>query len=213
MSSQLSSSDLEFIDARMRKFSQDFDSLIDRFAADYIQVQSPEKPKGLFDIPITHKTIRDIIAEIERNQSFEYFLDVCLEVFWNRLELCLSNVHTVIDIEIKSELTQLFAVLRSDLKRLAGEYNISELDVAILTAQTRAQQALEQVKNWFRLANVRSEREFSFEELVDIGVECVTNIHPDFSPSVDIAFSHETFPPFRQLTMFSDIFFIVFDNI
>ena len=41
----------------------------------------------------------------------------------------------MIDIEIKSELTQLFAVLRSDLKRLAGEYNISELDVAILTAQ------------------------------------------------------------------------------
>ena len=77
MSSQLSSSDLEFIDARMRKFFPGkgfWISLIDRFAADYIQVQSPEKPKGLFDIPITHKkTIRDIIAEIEaQSVSSEY---------------------------------------------------------------------------------------------------------------------------------------------
>jgi len=202
------------IDTRLRRFSAEFDSFVDRFASEYIQVRSADKQEGIFHLPLTVLLVRFVAAEISAKTTFEGFLDICSNLFWEMLDACLHDAHQLIDRKLRPELTHLFESLRSDLNNLDEPYAISELDAAILNAQTRTQQKLEQVKDWFQVAKTLADRTFTFEEIVDIGLECVTNVHPGFRPRLTLNVSSEDSSlRFKQLSLFSDIFFIVFDNI
>jgi hypothetical protein len=202
------------IDEHLCSFSGKFDAFVDRFAGDYIQIRSDDKPKGLFELPLNVLVVRALASEISTKVAFEEFIDVCAELFWQLLEPCLRNVHQTIDSTLRPELTGLFESLRTELNKLEVQYLISELDAAILNAQTKAQQKLEQVKDWFRIAKPLTERYFTFEEMVDIGLECVTNAHPDFRPRFNVSLSaKDSTIRYGQLSLFSDIFVIVFDNV
>ena len=61
------------------------------------------------------------------------------------------------------------------------------------------------------MLNQRLSRCFPFSDLIDIGIQCVKNSHSDFDPIVKKIIGK--LPEFIELILFSDMFFIIFDNI
>jgi len=202
---------LSAIDNRLRSFSKDFDDLIETFARNYVQVQSPEKKTGLFKVSLTVISLRALAVDITSASTFDDFLDACFARFWESVESALKGVRSYIDGTVKPQLNRLFVKLESDIESLAEDVPSPELNRSIRIAQTGAQQAVEQVKDWLRIAKPLAEPVFSCEHLVDIGLQCVKKIHRDFYPLITEELGEV--PELVGLTLFSDIFFIIFDNI
>lgn len=200
------------LDARLRAFSAEYDALIDRIADELIQVRGSEKPKGIFDLRVTTVQLRILASNVGEGTTFEAFLDRCFEMFWDAVDVNLLEMRDTLDLEIKPIVNENFARLQSDLIELTRDTQISDLNRAIGTAQTGAQQALDRVKDWFRLSQAIEPPQFTFEEMLEVGLQCVRTIHPSFDPRITKSIAR--LPKFADsLTLFSDIFFIVFDNI
>lgn len=200
------------IDTRLARFSKEYDDFIDRIAKDLIQVRSKDKQQGLFDVHLTSVGAWFLVTETRETTTFDQFLDKSFELFWASVEeQCLKKIRDVIDNQLKKEVNALFDGLADDIDRLSGVSPTTYLNSAIRTAQTGAQQALDRVKAWFQLSRTLSTSELSFNDLVDIGVECVKTIHRDFDPT--IIRNVPDLPLIASLTLVSDIFIIIFDNI
>ena len=200
------------INIRLERFSADYDHFIAKIANELIQVRGPNKPNGLFDIGVKSVRFHLLVLELTSDMTFDKFFDRCMELFWESVESCLENVRSVIDGSLKAEVMHLFSELEFDIAAAAAGTSTAGLDRAIRTAQTGAQQALDLVKEWFWLSKPLSEPSFPIDDLIDVGLQCVKIIHRDFSPIVRREVP--PLPPFAgALTLFSDIFFIIFDNI
>ena len=200
------------IDERLAQFSMEYDGFIDRIAKELIQIRSSEKVQGLFEVHLTSVGAWLLVTETKEATTFDQFLDMCIELFWASVEeQCLKNVRDIIDNQLKKEVNALFDGLADDIERLSGSYSTTYLNSAIRTAQTGAQQALDRVKAWFQLSHSLLTSELSFNDLVDIGLECVKTIHRDFDPEIirDI----QELPLIASITLVSDIFSNIFENI
>lgn len=195
----------------LSSFSRRYDDFIERTTSELIRIRSADKPKGLLNVSVPSLRFRLFASHIKPDTTFELFLDACVQLFWQCVDDLLSAVRDIIDVDLKPEVNRLFWTLMSDIEGLGT--TIPDLNRAVRTAQTGAQQALDRVKDWFRLPQTQLEPEFSLEEMVDIGLQCVQKIHLEFNP--DVAISGPQLPRFASgsLTMFSDLFFIIFDNI
>lgn len=194
------------IDICLCVLSAQYDNLIETMTNQLIQIRTKEKPDALFNVSFSYADLRLIASSINDETTFDEFFDLCIDLFWRCVDSCLANVHTTIDKTLKPALNDIFHTLQANISSASTTYSTAELDRAIRTAQTNAQQALEQVKDWFKLPTPRSEPAFNIEELIDIGLQCVQRIHRDFSPTII-----KTIPPLPPLadalTIFSDIFF------
>ncbi len=209
---QLEQDLLAGIDARLAEFSAEYDAFITQISNELIQVQGPDKPKGLFSIVLMSIRFRIWASEISSELSFDAFFDGCVELFWEAVSASLDMVRSVIDEQLKPRVTAMFANLERDIEDLAGSAPTVDLDRAIRTAQTGAHQALDLVKDWFQPPQPTAEPNFPIEDLIDVGLQSVRKIRRDFDPEVDLEVP--PLPPFASaLTLFSDIFFIIFDNI
>ncbi len=199
------------VDTRLAQFSHDYDSAIDEFAREFIQVHSIEKESGLFSKALPELFLGAIASQVKPDTTFDDFISVCFHWFWQRVELDLKTVRKQIDEKLKPKVNSLFAALQSDLESVVAGAPTAELDRAILNAQTGAQNALNQVNEWFRLRKPETAPSLTIEEIIEIGLRCVESIHPDFRPQISQTIP--TMTPFLDWTSLSDIFFIVFENI
>lgn len=222
--SHLESSVRDSIDHRLIQFSKDYDKFIDRIANELIQIRTVEKKSGLFKIVDdsggrTHifgmglPKFAELIISIKEKTSFHSFLDQCLELFWGSVEQSLKSVRSLIDSSLKDEITLLFTTLEKDIADIAGTASTSDLDRAIRTAKTGAQEALDRVKEWFHLSKPLKSPELDFQDVVDIGLRIVRTMHPDFDPIVELSIPESPIVTQGGLEKFTDIFIIIFDNI
>ena len=200
------------LDLILQQFSRSYDYFIDSFANDYIQVAGVERPLGLFDFVFSSVDFFILIDAIKSDASFDVFFEWCVEFFWKNIEASLQAVRTHIDRVLKQKLNEILVALYSRVSLLLSvRVKTHDLDSAIRTAQTRAQQSLEDVKDWFRRSQPSEQQRFSFDDLVQIGLQFVRKAHHDFEPRLELSFG--LLPEFIDLQLFSDIFSIVFDNI
>jgi hypothetical protein len=199
------------IDVAIRRFSQDYDALVDNFKDDLIQIKSKEKQHGLFTIEVTQLIVRGLATGIKSETKFEEFVDVCFQLFWDSLEPSLSSVRNAIDQSLKPKMNQLFTELEAELAAFERAGSLSELNNAIRFAQTKAQGAIDRVQDWFRLGKYIEKQVYTLEDFVEIGLQYVTNIHQSFDPRVTMEIAQS--PPFEQLIVFTNIFFLIFENI
>lgn len=203
--------DFTHIDARLAQFSAEYDTLIAEILSELIQIRSNEKPNGLFDFGIKSGRIIIYLTSLTSRLTFDEFLDSCFELFWEYVDRGLTTVRNVCNDRLKTTVRKIFASLEADLAPLAGSAR-ADLERAIRSSSTGAQQALDIVADWFRLPTPIEEPDFPIEAMIDVGLKCVTTIYPDFHPVLNSQVP--ILPPFRgALALFSDIFFIVFDNI
>ncbi len=199
------------VDDRLKRFSKDYDSLINAFAKDKVQIYGAERREGFFHRGIASDQLLLLEHEIHRDTSFDGFAELCFRLFWDVVDVDLEKVRNYIDDALKPQLNRLFSSLIADIESETLDFEISELDNALRSAQTKAQQALDEVKDWFRSAKPNPRAHFSFEELIGIGAQQVKRMHRNFDP--DIRASVAALPAFVQLNRFSDIFYIIFENI
>lgn len=199
------------IDLGLCIFSARYDNLIERLTNDLVQIRSIEKPNGLFYLDTTPIHLRFLATTVTSTTTFDEFFDECINLFWASVENCLRMVHSAIESKIKPEINEVFYTLQSTINHAAPSQFTADLDRAVRTAQTNSLQACEQMKDWFKLPTPRVEPLFEVEQLIDIGLQCVQRIHKDFSPIIEKDIL-ELPRVAGALTIFSDIFFILFDN-
>jgi hypothetical protein len=199
------------VDDRLRVFSRDFDRLFEEFAKQYLQIQSDEKKSGLFKSGFL--PARVILAErdIHSGTSFDGFLDLCFQIFWESVDVSLQAVRNHINEVLEPKLNDLFLRLLNDIDRLTDRYPTPDLDNAIRNARTQAGYALDQIKDWFRQPKPLPPAIFTFRQLIEISLQAVTKMYRDFTP--DVSYDLGELPSFVQLQRFTDIFTILFDNI
>jgi hypothetical protein len=199
------------VNERLRSFSRDYDALINSFARDQIQIRSTEREKGLFTATVPQERLVLLAHEIDCSTTFDSFVDLCFAVFWESVEASLEDVRQYIDRTVGPEMQALFLSLMTDIEAIDSDFSIPDLNNAIRSSATKAHQALDQVKNWFRQAKPLPPKTYSFKEIVEIGLQQVRRIYHDFAPGLTIDIGE--MPPVGDLTRFSDIFFIIFANI
>ncbi|PYB79860.1 ATP-binding protein [Pseudomonas soli] len=209
--SSLGSTERKRINIELCVFSARYDALIEHITNELIQIKSEEKPSGLFDMKIVILRIRMLASILKEDTSFEEFFNECINIFWGTVEHCLYAVHNVIDQRLKVEINAIFSTLQTTVDEAGASRELAELTQCIRTAHTNALQAIEQIKDWFRLPAPREEPLFEMEQLIDIGLQCVQRIHRNFTPTITKNLVELPLLA-NALTYFSDIFFILFDN-
>lgn len=207
----LSQTSKDAIDIGLCIFSARYDYLIEVVTNEWIQIRSKDKPQGLFNMFLPVIDLQFVASSIDANTTFDEFFELCIKVFWKRVDYCLSAVHSALEQVLKPTVNEIFDTLQVCIGQSNVSSETAELDRAIRTAQTNALQASEQVKDWFRLPTPQNEPLFEVEQLIDIGLQCVQRIHKDFMPSIEKQIV-DLPPVANALTIFSDIFFILFDN-
>jgi hypothetical protein len=204
--------DLQAIDERLATFSRAYDDLIAEVSNDLIQIRSPERQEALFDAAIRTTQLLLLATDLTQDTDFDTFLDKCFEAYWSRVDVCLTAVREVCNEQLKPRISRMFNSLETEIASLAGSAR-SDLETAIRSAATGANQALDIVSDWFRLPAPIEIQVFPLEAMIDVGLKCVTTIYPEFHPALR-KIIRLALPPFGDaLTFFSDLFFIVFDNI
>lgn len=200
------------LDDRLASFSRDYDDLVSVMSNELIQIRSPERPRGLFDAGVLTTQLLLLSTHLTPDLTFDTFLDLCFDMYWNRVDVCLTKVRDVCNEQLKPQITRMFNSLESEASSLAGTAR-PDLETAIRSASTGANQALDIVSDWFRLPAPIEMQIFPIEAMIDVGLKCVTTIYPEFHPTLRQAVK-PNLPPFGDaLAFFSDVFFIVFDNI
>ncbi|MGQ7242990.1 hypothetical protein ACUN9V_05945 [Salinicola sp. V024] len=203
---------IKHLDDCLVRFSYEYDELIDFTANQLVQIKSFAKPEGLFEIKITRRDLMFIASTVNDKSSFSDFVDRCIDLFWQCVDFCLSEVRRVIEVELKSKLNKIFYELQDSVDSVVDSGSAAEFNRALRTAQTNSLQALTQIVEWFKLPAPKSEPNFSLEDLIDVGLQCVQRPHKDFYPEVRKRLPD--LPVFvGALNIFSDIFYIIFDNI
>ncbi len=204
--------DPQALDERLAQFSRDYDDLIAEMSNELIQIRSLERANGLFDAGIRSGQLLVLSAGFTLDLTFDQFLDGCFKMYWDRVDVCLDEVRDVCNSQLKPRITRMFNSLDADVAPLAGAARL-DLERAIRSASTGANQALDIVADWFRLPAPIEIQVFPIEAMIDVGLKCVTTIYPEFHPILRRT-GLPDLPPFRDaLAFFSDVFFIVFDNI
>jgi hypothetical protein len=206
----LESSAWEQINEALAAFTRDFDNTIRDYAATYLQINNEEKPHGLFRLPITNVFVALISSHVQSDNDIADFISACFEYLESALDSALLNVRIHIDQVLAIEINRLFSTLENNFRK-TGTANIHELDSAVRVAQTALAQSLMQLKDWFHRSESTEVPDWTFEQLVQIGLVSITKMHESFSPKLEMDIS--TFPRLINLSVFADIFFIVFDNI
>jgi hypothetical protein len=200
------------IDNILRSFSSRFDLAVKYFSDSRLHIYSLDKPEGLFEHSIEQLDLAILSAEVKADTTFRQFVDQCFLIFWDNVEASLTSVRRAIESELKSALNQIIADLVVGLEQIKDNAMfVDDLISSVLTAQTRLQQSLEGLKEWFHTPKPVSPRIFTMDQIVDISLQQVKRLHPDFDPviSKDIVLDFAII----QLTRFADVFFLIFENI
>ena len=200
------------VDLRLQQFSRDFDSLIEGFAKDYIQIQTDAHPKGLFKPMLSRSEVMLAGLDVHSDTTFDSFTDLCTSLFWESVEDSLKPIRDHLDGPVLRDLNALFISLLKEVESITSQVATPELDNAIRNAQTHARHALEQVKLWFQQPKPLQPSFMNFQSLADISMQAVKNMYRDFGPDVTYTIDGNL-PLFFQLQKFTDILIILLDNV
>lgn len=202
----------ERLDEVLKTFSKRFDQGVKKFADDRLQIKSLEKPRGLFQYAITDLHAVLLATAAQPPNAFDRYVDQCLAVFWENVELSTHRVRTAIEDDLKPELERIVRDLVVSLEKIRpAAIETEDLINAVRRAQTNLHSSLDTLKDWFYVPEVLPDRVYSMDEVIDIGLNQVKKLHPDFNPQVELAVDYSL--GIVELPRFSDIFFIIFENI
>ena len=200
----------------LEDFGSKFDNLTSHLKNSALHIKRPEFPNGLIDLPLTPALVHVARSSLQSSSyNLDSWFDVCIAMFWLRLEPSLFRVRESLSKEYKSKFIALFDNLRADLVKATGrERQCYELTSAINNASIDLQNLIDRAADWFnKRQGELSKYIYSLNEIIDISIQSALTRHR--SCKLDI--EKESFQTMGlradSLVLIADIFLIVIGNI
>ena len=202
------------VDARLAKFSEDFDASLIEVKDEAFQIRSDDRPDGLFDVPITTRMLFVVRSVAQAGIAFDDFLRMTLHLLWAGLEPSLESARRLIAEDLKPKLAALFDELKKDLKNIAdSDPSFPDMSMAIGDVSVHVQRNLDEAAGWFvRPEGQQANYTFTMSQSVDIAVQSALKSHRAFSPDLELNASGDATLNAPDLLLLTDAIFVAIDN-
>lgn len=206
---------LELIQKSLATFSREVDDLALELNKDMIQVRTEKKnANGLFNYAFESAELFQMFEnEFINIDDFEQFMDGIFRVLWKRTEENLASIREVISSELKNRVYERIGQLDREIRTNVAPFQAAELLHNIASCQTRVQNTLESVAQWFTISGSSLIPEFGLNELINICVESINNIYPHKKISPAVKTSENLRIDGSFFTPFFDIMRTLLDNV
>lgn len=201
---------LELVSDTLEALSRSLDQLITRLTQDLIQIRREEKPNGMIKVDPSQTVLALMIAETLPGQSFEDFFVKSEDTFWSLVQVNEEQIQQSLG-EMKTETGRLFDRTEEGIRAIAGE-GAGALKDALLRARASALAGIDQIGEWLAPPTTPASLLLSVEELIRVSLAVISGFYQDFAP--DVQFELGELPALSGVVrLFSDIFFIIFENV
>lgn len=213
LKSLLTDEECEKILKALGVFSEKIDSLIEKLRKDWIQIRGErENTEGLFDFRDNEFDIDLLQKECEKTNSFEEFSEILFDHFWKTTNNGLNSIRE----KIRNDMHNHFYIIMDNLKKElldVSKEKFTELFDAMEHTKTEFQYTLDRIATWFNRSSESQIGNYDIQLPIDIGVEIVNNINPNFKivPKINIEMRVNLLGD--TLRGMVDILYIVFENI
>jgi len=201
---------LAAIDERLGTLSSEFDAIIDRLTKKLIQVRSEEKPEGLINIEVSPAIVAATMVEVSPELSFEDFMTQCEEIFWAIFEASNIVIGAAVD-RLSLEVQSLFQEAEQDVRILAND-GAGPLRDALLRGRNAAVTQLERMRDWLRTPTTPASLSLDIEALIQVSLSVIQGFYGSFKPKLSVNV-HTPIQLAHAVRWFSDVFFIIFENV
>lgn len=213
----LNSSKEPALQSLLKTFSKNFDELILNVNTNWLQIKSPEKPDGLFnyDYAAVGTYYSNVVRKVTETTTYEEFLDIVFDELWSITEENLSQIRQRLKYELEPQIIALLNKLRGDFAATFVNETDHGLQHVITNAITSMQNSMERVIEWFHVAKLQETPDAKIETALVVGLASINSYFPHHPlvPSIEVVPANEIIIKGRFFSLFSDIFFILFQNI
>lgn len=206
----------ETIDKIFSTFATQIDQIITHLKKNLIQIRTEDKNQdGLFNFTIDENFIAYVNAKTLEDTTFEDFETIMLKEMSNMTDSSLRAVRDVLQNEINTSFQKALKNLETDLKgSKSTSLNLRGLSDQIAMARTDISTELQNISEWFHLAQPNSFADYSPSVALSISCDMMQKSHAGFALKCtqnkiddDICLKGYTLPNFV------DIFNILLDNV
>ncbi|EOC9227722.1 hypothetical protein ACJCFQ_003517 [Enterobacter hormaechei] len=212
----LSFEELKKLNITLCEFSEWFDSEIEYFRTNQVQVQSDEKPLGMFTITYTRSGLQLIKDTISNDLEIENFIDFIIDYFIHNIYRSSVVVKKWINYELKRRVNQRFFSLQSEVNNIIDRQGVDKSIVSEITsARTEMYRVLDDIATWFDISSdsKKAIRTYTLENIIDISLSRTNRVYQSFSPSLKLDIKIEDLVFHGELlAIMVDALSIVFSN-
>lgn len=198
------------IDDRLAELSRGYDAVIDRLTKKLVQVHSNEKPEGLIKVEVSSALVVATMVEIDPELTFDDFLTRCEDTFWAIIEAGSGAVGAAVN-QLSQEVQTLFQEAEQDIRIVAFD-GAGPLRDALLRGRSVAVNQLEKIRDWLRTPTTPASLSLDVEALIQVSLSVIQGFYGTFRPKLSVKVG----PPIHlahAVRWFSDVFFIIFENV
>jgi hypothetical protein len=202
--------------ALLKDFGAKYDALTSHLKDSVLHVKRPEYPLGLIDLPLAPALVYMARSALQSsNYDLGSWFEVCIAMFWLRLEPSLFRVREVLSKEYKAKAVALFDNLRADLvKKLGRENQCHDLNSAINDASIELQNLIDRAADWFnKRQGELSKYAYSLTEVIDISIQSALTRHRSCKIEIDKEVIQTIELRADALVVVADILLVVIGNI
>ncbi len=195
-------------------FAKAYDNVIADLNQEVVRVRSKGKPKGAFFPQMNSLMFHALKSQIRRDESFDEFLEACLELFWAALYPSLRELKRRFEEDIKFSLLELIRQLEVRIHSLVPDEQCLDLRSALVTASTEVQRAVDEAADWFDERRVNIDVNYTFEEIIDIAIATAKRTNNERNLDLHIYIESDVSKVSRYSSdNIIDILHIIFGNI
>lgn len=209
-------SDVKIVLELLKDFGAKYDALTSNLKDSVLHIKRPEYPNGLIDLPLAPALVYMARSALQSSKyDLGSWFEVCIAMFWLRLEPSLFRVREVLSKEYKNRAVALFDNLRADLvKGLGRDNQCHDLNSAITDASIELQNLIDRAADWFnKRQGELSKYAYSLTEIVDISLQSALTRHRSCKINIDKEIIQTIELRADALVLVADIFLVVIGNI
>ena len=198
------------IDKAFKKFSDDYDNLISKIANEWLQINSTEKPLGLFDFRFYDVDLQRVSNSVSSTSILPDFIDLVIRYLDSVLIILLVNIREQLNIRGKKEAKDLLMALYGEVENL--NFPAVDLQRSISHAKTDLTTQFDKIIEWFVPSTEGSSAPYTIEDAISVAEAIIKEGTPNFRINIFLK-DEETYSIHGQLPIFIDIFINIFENV
>src|SRR5690606_2483004 len=132
-------------------FSSNVDTIASYLKEELMQCKTEkrkEKPNALFNYSYDDD-LSLLILYFSQIHNYEEFIRLCFDELWSRTNKCLDHIRDTLDVNIKSQFTDLVALIEDRLTTEFERNQVQELLYSLNQSRTEIQIVLSNIGKWF----------------------------------------------------------------